>query len=181
MTLRRGFKSEANAYARDLRAELGLAAHSPLCQWRLNEYLGYRVLPLSSYVDDLGNKALHFTTPRGQKEFSAVTIYTEDGPLIIHNDWHNPKRQAANLAHEAAHGLLHHKPSALFDGSKRAYDAAMEEEANWLGPALLISDEAALLIANRQYSLEQASELYHASIELVRFRLNVCGAFRRAA
>lgn len=158
MALRWGFKSDANAYARELRAELGLAAHSPLCQWRLTEHLGYNVLPLSSYIDALGDKALYFTTPRGQKEFSAVTICTEDGPLIIHNDWHNPKRQAANLAHEAAHGILHHTPSALFDGDKRAYDAAMEEEANWLGPALLISDEAALLIAKRQYSLEQASD-----------------------
>jgi len=57
----------------------------------------------------------------------------------------------------------------------------MEDEANWLGPALLISDEAALLIVKRQYSLEQASDLYQASVEVVRFRLNVCGAFRRAA
>lgn len=181
MALRWGFKSEANAYARDLRAELGLGAHSPLCQWLLAEHLGYKIRPLSSYIDLHGRQVLHFTTSKGQKEFSAVTVNTDDGPVIIHNDWHNPKRQAANLAHESAHGILHHKPSALFDGNKRAYNAEMEDEANWLGPALLISDEAALLIVKRQYSLEQASDLYQASVEVVRFRLNVCGAFRRAA
>lgn len=132
MALRWGFKSEANAYAREFRAELGLAAHSPLCQWRLAEHLGFKVQPLSGYMDLHDRQVLHFTTPKGQKEFSAVTVFTEDGPVIIHNDWHNAKRQAANLAHEAAHGILHHRPSALLNGDRRAYDAVMEEEANWL-------------------------------------------------
>ena len=181
MALRWGFKSDANAYARSFRRELGLAAHSPLCQWQLAELLGFDVVRLSSFVDIDNQQILYFASPRGQKNFSAITIYPENGPVIIHNDWHNPKRQAANLAHESAHGILHHKPSALFDGAKRIYDAEMEEEANWLGPALLISDEAALLIAQRGYSLEEASDLYNASIEVVRFRLNVCAAFRRAA
>ena len=181
MTLRRGFKTEANAYSREMRLELGLAAHSPLCQWQLAEHLGHTVLPMSSYIDLHSREVLHLSSNKGRKEFSAVTVNSEIGPIIIHNDRHDTKRQAANLAHECAHGLLHHKPCALFDGTKRVYNAEMEEEACWLGPALLISDEAALLIANRRYSLEQASDLYGASIEVIRFRLNVCGAARRAA
>lgn len=181
MALRRGFKTEANTYSRDLRKELGLAAHSPLCQWQLAEHLGYQIVPMSSYVDMHEREILYLASNKGRREFSALTISTETGPVIVHNDWHNSKRQAANIAHELAHGVLHHKPSTLFDGNKRAYNAEMEEEACWLGPALLISDEAAILIAKRQYTVDQASELYHSSIELVRFRLNVCGAFRRAA
>jgi Zn-dependent peptidase ImmA (M78 family) len=181
MIFRRGFKAEANAYARDLRRELGLAAHTPLCQWRLAEHLGYRIVPVSSVKDNICGQALYLMSPRGRREFSAITLQGPFGPLIVHNDTHDLKRQAANLAHESAHGLLHHKAQPLFEDGARAYNKEMEEEASWLGAALLISDEAALLIVQRGYSLEEASDRYGASVELIRWRLNVCAAFRRAA
>ncbi|NEU97021.1 ImmA/IrrE family metallo-endopeptidase [Bradyrhizobium uaiense] len=56
--------------------------------------------------------------------------------------------QAADISYELAHGLLLHPPMRILDPSgTRKYDKAMEEEANWLGPALLVSDEAAMHIA----------------------------------
>jgi hypothetical protein len=45
MKLRWGFKSEANAIARDLRRELGLALTDPLDPWRL---AAHSVFPLST-------------------------------------------------------------------------------------------------------------------------------------
>ena len=46
--MRRGFKTEANAIAREVRSELGLDPASPLDVWRLAEHLDILVLPLSS-------------------------------------------------------------------------------------------------------------------------------------
>lgn len=180
MGLRRGFKSEANWYARSLRQELGLAPYSPLCPWKLAEHLGFQVFPLAEFAEAIPHEVTHLRGRQGQAEFSAVTLCAGSDRLIIHNDAHHKKRQAANIAHELSHGLLIHPSRPLLDDAGgRHYDAAIEEEANWLGPALLISEEAALLIVERKYSVSEASDLYGASEEVVRMRLNVTGAHRR--
>ncbi|MBQ0819048.1 ImmA/IrrE family metallo-endopeptidase [Microvirga sp. HBU67558] len=118
---------------------------------------------------------------KGQAEFSAVTLCKGPHRLIIHNDGHHKKRQAANIAHELSHELLIHPSKPLLNETgSRHYDANIEEEAAWLGPALLISEEAALLVAERKYSLTEASDIYGASEEVVRMRLNVTSAYRRS-
>jgi hypothetical protein len=66
------------------------------------------------------------------------------------------------------------------DGS-RYYDPTLEEEANWLGPALLISDEAAVYIVRQRMSLHDASNFYGVSEKLLTMRLNVSGALLRVA
>lgn len=46
------------------------------------------------------------------------------------------------------HGLLLYPPKAPFhDHGSRHYHREIWEEANWLGPALLVSEEAAMHIA----------------------------------
>lgn len=182
MGLRRGFKSEANWYAREMRQELGLPPHGPLCPWRLAAHLEFPLIPLSALALEEPEAAAYFRTTKGQKEFSAITLFKGRERLVVHNDAHDPKRQAADISHELAHGLLNHPPKPPIDASgSRHYDAVLEAEANWLGPALLISDEAALLIVRRGYTLEEASDRYGASVDVVRMRLNVSGASRRAA
>jgi Zn-dependent peptidase ImmA (M78 family) len=182
MALRRGFKIEANWYAARLREELNIAVHLPLCPWRLAAHLGFPVAPLSDYAKDEPEAVGYLQSKSGQKDFSAVTLAVGRERIIIHNDAHDPKRQAANISHELAHGLLNHPPMKILDPSgKRAYDKEMEEEANWLGPALLISDEAAVHIAALGLTIAKASDMYGASEPLVRMRLNVTGAYRRLA
>jgi hypothetical protein len=181
MGYRRGFKSDANWYAREMRRELQLPLYSPLCPWKLADHLGFPVVPLSAYLQS--EPAVSFLrSPVGREEFSAITLFCGSERQIIHNDSHDRKRQAANIAHELAHGLLLHpsKPPINVNGS-RDYDAALEEEANWLGPALLVSDEAAVHIVERKMSIQAASDQYGASEQLVRMRLNVSGAFVRVA
>ncbi len=41
---------------------------------------------------------------------------------------------------------------------KRRYDPQIEEEANWLGPALRVSEKAALLIVAKGYTVAEASD-----------------------
>ena len=57
----------------------------------------------------------------------------------------------------------------------------MEEEANWLSGALLISDEAAVEIAKLDLSVPEAAERYGVSKQMITYRLLVTGAKRRAA
>jgi Zn-dependent peptidase ImmA (M78 family) len=103
--------------------------------------------------------------------------------LIIHNDAHDRKRQAANIAHELAHALLIHPLQPLLNaqGERDQSESLklIEEEASWLGPALLISEEAALNIARRGISIRDASERYGASEDVIRMRLNVTAAHKR--
>lgn len=86
------------------------------------------------------------------------------------------------MAHEIAHAILGHEPHPLADPSgKRSFNLEQEDEANWLGPALLISDEAAIFIAENGLDLNEASNFFAVSREIVQMRLNVSGARKRVA
>ena len=184
MALRRGFKTEANIHARELRQELGKAPHEPLCPWELAKSLEIPVLSLTQLANDEPD-AVSCLLNGAQAEFSAVSVFEGKKRLIVHNDAHHPCRQAANIAHELSHAILLHPPTPPFnDNGERNYCARIkeyEDEANWLGPALLISEEAALHIATSKLSMPRASQIYNASEKLIRMRLNVTGARRRAS
>ena len=179
MALRRGFKTEANHTAREVREELGLRWADPLDPWALARHLEIPVVPLSSYAG-LAADAVHHFCRVDPGAFSALTVF--DGPrrLIVYNDSHSLGRRASDLAHELAHALLLHRPGPALDhrGCRR-WDSAQEEEANWLAGALLISEEAALQIARGGQRLDEAAKLYRVSQAMITFRLNVTAALRR--
>jgi Zn-dependent peptidase ImmA (M78 family) len=181
MAVKRGFSTEANWYSRSLRAEMRIKAHEKICPFALAKHLEIPVYAMSSFMGDIPSAVEFFSSDEGCRMLSAVTIFLQNNKrVIIHNDAHDPKRQAANIAHEIAHALLLHPPKPPFDeNGARDYSPELEEEANLLGPALLISEEAALWIARNGWPLEKASQIYGASEELVRMRLNLCGAYRR--
>lgn len=182
MTLRRGFKTEANWYAREMRRELGLLPAAPLCPWTLADHLGFPIIPLSEYKMAAPEAVAYLRSMAGQRDFSAITLFQGPVRWIIHNDAHNQKRQAADIAHELAHGLLLHPPKPAFNAAgSRHYDPILEAEANWLGPALLVSDEAALLIVEQKLPIREASDRYGVSAPLIQMRLNVSGAALRVA
>jgi hypothetical protein len=60
------------------------------------------------------------------------------------------------------------------------FNARDEEEAHWLGPTLLVPGPAAHAIARKRVSIEMAAAQYGVSEELMRMRLNMSGAFKRA-
>jgi len=178
---RRGFKTEVNGYAREFRADLGLSPHDSLCPWSLAEHLAIPVDPLSSYTSEIP-EAVQYYASNDSKSFSAITICDGYRRRIIHNDSHNRRRQASNIAHELSHGILGHMPMPVLDSNGcRHFNREQEDEANWLGPALLISEEAALHIAKLGMSIDDASDLYGATKDVITMRLNVTGAKKRVA
>jgi Zn-dependent peptidase ImmA (M78 family) len=180
MMLRRGFKAEANEYARELRAELDLRSWSPLCPWALAKHLAIPVIRLSS-LQGKARMEVAYLLRNGRDYFSAVTVFDGYRRAILHNDGNAKTRQTADIAHELAHAILGHPPEQVFGhNTARQVNRRAEAEASWLGPALLISDEAAVLIARARRSLSEAAAEYGVSESLLRMRLNVTGARRRA-
>ena len=177
---RRGFKKEADEYALEFRSELGLAQTSPICPWKLAAHLRIPVLTLSDLEHLLPEEVGHLRDG-GSKDFSAATVF--DGPRrqILLNDGHSPVRQASDLAHELAHGILGHPATPpLSESGCRNFNRELEDEANWLGPALLVSKQAAFAIAFRGTTVEAAARSFRVSRPVFQMRLNVTGAAKAA-
>ncbi len=178
MKFRRGFKTEANDVARAIRHELGLRSTDPLDPRRLAAHLEIPITPLSQLK--ASPAAVYYFTRKKPSEFSAVTVFDGTERLIVFNDSHSPGRQASDLAHELGHALLFHEPTPALDSTGcRDWDQTCEREADWLGAALLISEEAALQIATSGMGFEDAAAFYGVSAPLVRMRVNVTGAHTR--
>ncbi len=179
MGLRRGFKTEANNYARELRQELDLELHAPLCPWSLAKLLAIDMLALSALKEDIPYE-VHQLMHVDRKSFSAGTVFYGLKRLVVFNDAHPKGRQASDITHELAHAILNHPPSVPFnDYGCRNFNKEIEDEANWLGPALLISEEAALHIVKQRMDETTAAQYYGCTPSVIRFRLNMTGAFRR--
>lgn len=179
--LRRGFKTEAHAHAREVRAELGLDADAPLDPWRLAAHLEIPILRLVE-LRHVAAAEVRYLRSVESGAFSAATIFRGRARVIVHNDGHAPTRQASDIAHELAHALLCHAPRPALDIlGCRDWDDEVEKEADWLGPALLVSEEAAVEIVRRGLALDAAALEYGVSVKLLRFRINVTGAQRRVA
>jgi Zn-dependent peptidase ImmA (M78 family) len=181
MALRRGFMSEANAIAREVRSELGLGALDPLDPMRLAEHLAIPVIPLSAMASTAAMAVDHLLRVE-PNVFSAVTVFAGTKRTIVHNDGHVAGRIVSNLAHELAHGLLLHPATpALDDHGCREWNQDIEDEASYLGGALLITEDAALAIARAGTSEAAAATDYGVSKDMIRYRLNVTGARKRVA
>ena len=177
--MRRGFKTEAKEIARQIRGELRLNLTDTLDPWKLADWLEIPILRLSDFEEYAEWACRYFRGP-GRSVFSAVTVFDGHKRLIVHNDSHSPARQASNVCHELAHGLLLHPPTpALNDQGCRNWSREIEDEANWLSGVLLVPDEAALATVKNGLDLDKAAANYGVSLQMMQFRINVSGARRR--
>lgn len=179
---RYGFKAEASRFACELRAEMEVPLKAPLCPWKLAEHLYVPIINLTTLPDC--EQRQYLSVGKGRNEFSATVCYDGIKAFVLNNDTHEPKRQASNIAHELAHVLLGHPPTAPFDeAGKRDFILEIEREAEWLGPALLVSDEAAMhayrLIKTGQYSIAGLSDEWNVTRDVIQMRMNVVGASKR--
>ena len=181
MTFPRGFKATCNRISLEVREQLGLDPHSPLCPWKLAEHLAIPVLTLGAVAAESPEIASHVDhlTRVQSGVFSAITLFDGRHRTILHNDGHARTRQRANLAHELAHALLQHPPHPPFCGQgKRVFDRRLEEEASWLGPCLLVSNEAAHWALRNGLNYDAAASHFEVSRDLMRFRMNASGGAR---
>ena len=111
MALRRGFKSEAERIAKQVRADLGLNGTQSVTPVMLAKLLGIEIwsgdelIPRERFVelDQIQHGA-----------FSACTLRPSDDRIaVVYNPLSSRSRQTSDLAHELAHILLNHKLSQI--------------------------------------------------------------------
>ena len=113
--------------------------------------------------------------------FSAGTVLTGTGRLIIFNPVHGNGRLANSIAHELAHLLLEHAPGPdIGPGGCRVWDHEMESQADLLAAVLLVSRDAALACARIGLPHPVGAARFGVSADLMRWRTDYTGAARQA-
>jgi hypothetical protein len=182
--LRTGFTAEAESISEDSRAELGIRNIDRLDPLQLAAKLEIPAMPLRQLAGlgtDLPglNAAIDLLHGAEQDALSAVTVFAGPRRMILFNSEHTAARQASDITHELAHGLLLHRPApALDDRGCRSWNTAIEDEASYLGGALLVPGKAARWAAKRGLSPEAAAARFGCSLEMMRWRLSMSGARR---
>ena len=181
--MKRGFKAQAERIATEIRNELDLSADAKLEPLDLAEHLLIPVLSLSQASRTAPkNSFSQYFAVTDPDSFSAITIFQGYERLIVHNETHHPHRQASNLAHEVSHSLLEHEPTPVVNANgQRYWDAQVEQEATWLGAALLIPRAGALSMAKQDWTVQDIAEHYGVSEALCRWRIGQTGIARQVA
>ena len=113
--------------------------------------------------------------------FSGLIISDGHYKEIHHNDFHHPRRQNSDLAHELAHILLGHDlDTPIKENGERAYDRNTEEEAKWLGATLLLPKKATLMMVLNSYTREMIEKEFEISWALYQYRIQVTDTIRAA-
>lgn len=180
---RKGFKSFAEKTSVELRVALNIKPSHPLPAIRLAEHLKVLVT-YPSQIPGIDTQLLQLLQRGRSSHWSGVTLKVEKGHLVIVNEAHSKARQESDLMHELAHLICNHEMGTfamLNDGiTLRDFDDQQEKEAEWLGGCLQLP-RVALHYHFKEYglSVEEIALKFNASIEMVRFRLNVCGLVKK--
>lgn len=178
MAFRRGFKTEATATAEEIRRELRCRPSDALDPRELAEHLAIPVWSLSEFV--VTNPGIGHLLNVQPELFSALTVFSGPRRTIVHNDAHAGGRQNSNLAHELAHGLLHHPPTAaLDDKGSRIWNQDIEDEAAYLAGALLVTETMTISIAQGRLTKLEATVQLGVSPQMIQYRMNCTGAMIR--
>jgi Zn-dependent peptidase ImmA (M78 family) len=177
VSFRRGFKTEAERIAAELRGELGLGPLDRLDPFCLAEHLAIPVIPLSHFSRNGSTPSfVKLFLTRETDAFSALTLFNGARRLIVHNDAHAETRQASNITHEISHCILEHAPAPVLSSEGcRYWDTGIEQEADWLAGALLIPRLGALTFTKRGWTAERIALNYCVSEALCRRRIHETG------
>jgi len=172
--MRYGFKTEAKRLALELRAELGIDAHTPFDPYAFAKNYGIEVVPLSSLSCP---ERQHFLRLDGSA-FSGALIPMGTKLIILENDAQRPSRRRTTLCHEIAHVVLEHDFAMTLasDERKCGLSGTQEQEADWLSGEILIPTDGAFRLASRNASDSDAAVAFDVSLAVARWRMNHSGA-----
>ena len=181
MALRRGFKSEAERIAQQVRSEVGIGAAQMVTPEVLADLLSVEIRS----GDELISRKRFVELDQIQEgAFSACTFRPSNGRVVVvYNPISPPTRKRSDLAHELAHILLNHDLSRiekLGDVTFITCDATQEEEAAWLAGCLLLPRALLLREVRKGSSASKIARQSGVSESLVRYRINVTGVARQS-
>ena len=182
--MRRGFKSWCENTSSEYRSHLGLDLGDRLEPRDLARHL--RVLVRTPHeLPGLSSDSIRQLTKVDPDSWSAVTVAAGGRNLVILNSAHASTRQRSSLAHELAHVILNHRPATTSVSDegilfRDRYDTEQEEEADWLGGALLLPRGGLLSVYRGNSSSEVIGQIFGVSIKLVDWRLRMTGILMQA-
>lgn len=182
--LKHGFKAKAERKSESLRKELGVSKFGALCGFDLAKHLDILVCGVTDVLPAEEVKRLN--DPTKKEKFSALLFRNIDNdPVIIHNDLDSKYRQQSNLMHELAHFICGHEvPDDIkninISADLRYYNDVHEAEAIYLGGCLQITKAGLLWKRKTKSSVEEISNYYNASVDMVNYRMSILGLNRRA-
>lgn len=176
---RYGFKKWSDDKAIQIRKELGLYASSPLCAFDLCKHMRIPLF-VPDEIKGLSKENLSNLLGEGHGHWSAASIPVNDKFIIVHNPTHIPARQQSNLMHELAHIICEHKipddKNILgLSGFLRNHDENQENEAEWFGACLQLPKPALIWALKKKMTILEIAEHFNASIEMVKYRINISG------
>jgi Zn-dependent peptidase ImmA (M78 family) len=174
--VRRGFKSEAERRATEIRERLGCGDNDPVPLDALARDLGVRMVSADKLVPI---EQLEELRELQADAFSAATFRLSDGRrVVVYNPLHSSGRTRSNQAHELAHIALGHTlrtVEKVGDQSFVTCDVEQEEEADWMGGCMLLPRPVLLRAAYDGKTAAQIAEEHGTSETMARFRLNASG------
>jgi Zn-dependent peptidase ImmA (M78 family) len=180
--VRRGFKSEAERIADQIRSALRLARTDPLDPQIVAEYLGATLRPADALVSRARLEELKAIQ---DDAFSAVTFRLPDTRVVVvYNPLHKEGRRRSDIAHELSHLILRHETrtiEVIAGQSIFTCNPEQEEEANWLAGCLLLPRPLLLGAARSGVSVAEVAVRYGVSESMARFRMNASGAMLQAS
>lgn len=182
--MRRGFKASAERLSASAREQVGLGPKDRLDPWRYAETLGILVFG----ADELNLDASHSAQllQKDASSWSGMTLFEDDVHVVVLNSSHSPARQSSTLMHEIAHILLDHSPANVQISDSGIillsdYSDEQEEEADWLGAALLLPETALLDHRVSGLTIAQVAEVFGVSEDLCSWRCRMTGVEKRLA
>lgn len=175
-----GFKAKAEKISDQYRELLNLDPSDALPSQSLTEHLGIYIKEIPA-IEYISTATVNDLLNDFSSAFSAVTLFCpENGRyMIVHNHTHSTSRKESNIMHECAHIILEHTMEE-FDSTNgfylRNYNEAQEDEAKYLGHCLQLPKAA--LKKHYVYgkkTKEEISTLFNASIQVVNYRIRICG------
>lgn len=182
MTLRRGFKADAERKAIQLRTELGLAQTAPIDLHDLAAHLDVKVV---SGEDLIGREPFEELETMQVGVFSAATFDIAGRQIIVTNPIATERRRRSDIAHELGHIILEHSLTEIREVAGLPFRSCVpeqEEEATSLGSTILLP--RTLLVAAARTGFDNPEKLAAAqnvSVEMARFRLHSTGVLTQLA
>jgi len=178
--MRRGFKTEAERLAAQVRTEMGLGPYKPLDINALVRHVGAQLRAADELTSLTRLKELEALQPGA---FSACTFDLGTRKVIVCNPLATDERRRSDVSHEASHLLLDHKVREVEQLGGLSFftcDPDEEQEANWLAGCLLLPRPLLLREAYTGTSAETIAANYKVSQHMARFRLNTSGVLLQA-
>lgn len=184
--MRRGFKTQAEAIAMELRSEMSLGPDDRIDCVALAAHLAIEVVPITDLVGAGATAEDVDCVVSDEMGFSAMTVYRGTKCEIFYNPFHAKTRTANSVAHEISHVVLEHEPGPVLTAKgTRYWNDTQENEADWQAGAILVPRDGALQWLASGGSMTAGAAHFGVSAQLFAWRANHTGVVtqlrRRAA